>query len=67
MARTPDDEWKLEVLRAGEPVRCEAEQRARSLHDFGERKPDWLHQAASAMADATEQDWKSFRSAGEGA
>jgi hypothetical protein len=37
------------------------------LRDLGKRKPDWLLQAALAMAEATEQDWKDFRSAGEGA
>jgi hypothetical protein len=37
------------------------------LRDLGKRKPEWLHDAAQAMAAATEQDWKAFRSAGEGA
>jgi hypothetical protein len=37
------------------------------LRDLGKRKPEWLHDAAQAMATATEQDWKAFRSAGEGA
>ena len=37
------------------------------LRDLGRRKPGWLNDAARAMADATEQDWKSFCSAGEGA
>jgi hypothetical protein len=36
------------------------------LRDLGKRKPGWLHDAAQAMATATEQDWKAFRSAGEG-
>ena len=40
---------------------------AKVLRDLGKRKPDWLLQAASAMAEATEQDWKNFRSAGDGA
>jgi hypothetical protein len=42
-------------------------QRAKVLRDLAERKPDWLHEAAQAMAAATEQDWKNFRSAGNGA
>lgn len=37
------------------------------LGDLGKRKPEWLHDAAQAMATATEQDWKAFRSVGEGA
>jgi hypothetical protein len=37
------------------------------LRDLGSRKPGWLHEAAQAMQAATEQDWKAFRSAGEGA
>ncbi len=37
------------------------------LRDLSERKPGWLLDAAQAMANATEQDWKSFCSAGEGA
>ena len=37
------------------------------LRDLGKRKPEWLHDAAQARAAATEQDWKAFRSAGEGA
>jgi hypothetical protein len=44
-----------------------SDQCAKVLRDLGERKPDWLYQAASAMAEATEQDWKNFRSASEGA
>ena len=44
-----------------------SDQCAKVLRDLGKRKPDWLHQAALAMAEATEQDWKNFRSAGEGA
>ena len=36
------------------------------LRDLGKRKPGWLHDAAQAMVTATEQDWKAFRSAGEG-
>jgi hypothetical protein len=44
-----------------------SDQCAKVLRDLGKRKPDWLVQAASAMASATEQDWKTFRSAGEGA
>jgi hypothetical protein len=41
--------------------------RADVLRDLSERKPGWLHDAAQAMAAATEQDWKAFCSAGEGA
>ena len=37
------------------------------LRDLGQRKPGWLHDAAQAMATATERDWKAYRSAGEGA
>ena len=37
-------------------------QRAKLLRDLGERKPDWLLDAAQAMASATKQDWDSFRS-----
>jgi hypothetical protein len=44
-----------------------SDQCAKVLRDLGKRKPDWLLQAALAMAEATEQDWKNFRSAGEGA
>ena len=36
------------------------------LRDLGQRKAGWLRDAAQAMAAATEQDWKEFRSAGEG-
>jgi hypothetical protein len=43
-----------------------ARARKEVLRDLGQRKPGWLHEAAQAMADATEQDWKAF-SAGEGA
>jgi hypothetical protein len=39
-----------------------SDQRAEVLRDLTERKPDWLLNAAQAMANATEQDWKSFRS-----
>jgi hypothetical protein len=44
-----------------------SDQCAKVLRDLGKRKPDWLLQAALAMAEATEQDWKNFRSAGDGA
>jgi hypothetical protein len=44
-----------------------SDQCAKVLRDLGKREPDWLLQAARAMAEATEQDWKDFRSAGEGA
>jgi hypothetical protein len=37
------------------------------LRDLGQRKPGWLHDAAQAMATATERDWMAYRSAGEGA
>jgi hypothetical protein len=37
------------------------------LRDLGSRKLGWLHEAAQAMEAATEQDWKTFRSAGGGA
>ena len=36
------------------------------LRDLGQRKAGWLRDATQAMAAATEQDWKEFRSAGEG-
>ena len=36
------------------------------LRDLGQRKAGWLGDATQAMAAATEQDWKEFRSAGEG-
>ncbi len=37
-------------------------QRAKLLRDLGDRKPDWLLDAARAMASATKHDWDSFRS-----
>lgn len=37
------------------------------LRDVGKRQPEWLHDAAQGMAAATQQDWKIFRSATEGA
>jgi hypothetical protein len=36
------------------------EQRTAIMSDLGERKPDWLLDAAEAMVKATAQDWKSF-------
>jgi hypothetical protein len=44
-----------------------SDQCAKVLRDLGKREPDRLLQAARAMAEATEQDWKNFRLAGEGA
>jgi Uncharacterized protein conserved in bacteria (DUF2252) len=44
-----------------------SDQRAKVLRDLAKQKPDWLLEAAQAMAQATEQDWKTFRSAGDGA
>ena len=38
------------------------DQRTKVLRDLNERKPDWLLDAAKAMADATKQDWESFSS-----
>ncbi len=38
------------------------DQRAKVLRDLSERKPAWLLNAAQAMANATKQDWESFRS-----
>jgi hypothetical protein len=40
------------------------DQRIKVLRDLGERKSGWLHEAALAMAKATEQDWQAYRSAG---
>ena len=37
------------------------DQQAKVLHDLTERKSDWLLNAAEAMANATQQEWKSFR------
>jgi hypothetical protein len=37
-------------------------QRKNVLRDLAKRKPDWLLEAAKAMATATEQDWRNFRS-----
>jgi hypothetical protein len=37
-------------------------QRKNVLRDLTKRKPDWLLEAAKAMAKATEQDWRNFRS-----
>jgi hypothetical protein len=39
------------------------DQRTEVLRDLRGRKPAWLVEAAQAMAKATEQDWKAFRSA----
>ncbi len=39
-----------------------SDQRYNLLRDLTSRKPDWLLKAAEAMSQATEQDWKSFRS-----
>jgi uncharacterized protein DUF2252 len=36
------------------------DQRGKVLRDLAKQKPDWLHEAAQAMAQATEQDWKNF-------
>ncbi len=44
-----------------------AGQREKVMRDLAQRKPSWLHDAAQAMADATERDWKAFCAAGEGA
>ena len=38
------------------------DQRYNLLRDLTSRKPGWLLKAAEAMAEATEQDWKSLRS-----
>jgi hypothetical protein len=37
-------------------------QRANVILDLNKRKPDWLLEAAKAMAMATEKDWQKFRS-----
>ena len=37
-------------------------QRAKVLRDLRAREPDWLLNAAQAMATATKQDWEDFRS-----
>ena len=39
-------------------------QRANVILDLNKRKPDWLLEAAKAMAMATEKDWQKFRSSG---
>jgi len=39
-----------------------SDQRTKLLRDLTGRKADWLVSAAEAMAQATEQDWQSFRS-----
>jgi Uncharacterized protein conserved in bacteria (DUF2252) len=38
-----------------------ADQRKSVLRDLSKRGPDWLLEAAQAMAKATEQDWQMFR------
>ena len=38
------------------------DQKAKVLRDLSDRKPNWLVHAARAMANATKQDWQSFRS-----
>ena len=42
------------------------DQRAKVLSDLAKQMPDWLHEAAQAMSQVTEKDWKAFRSAGDG-
>jgi len=42
------------------------DQRAKVLGDLAKQMPDWLHEAAQAMSQVTEKDWKAFRSAGDG-
>jgi hypothetical protein len=39
-----------------------SDKRTEVLRDLTSRKSDWLLKAAEAMSQATEQDWKSFRS-----